>query len=203
MVSGVWCPPPRRARANPERLPLLLAFRTAPSLPRRKSYGYFHGGPNPYDPAGGSPDPSGKGGIPEDTPAELFAPVIAVYSRAAGAGAGTGDGTAEGRAAPRAAVPTATSLLVELDGGALNVWGGSNYSTFGKIWLNLTATDGAGTLGAAAGAGDGLFNSGSPELKFELEVTWQGKKPTRLPESVWLEMRPLLPEGAMRMEVRC
>ena len=73
----------------------------------------------------------------------------------------------------------ASSVLLQLDGSAM---GHVGYSTFGSIWLNYSAV--------AAGA------TGDDTLRFALELAWDRKTPTRLPESTWLEVRPAFPPAA-------
>ena len=76
---------------------------------------------------------------------------------------------------------------------------GSSYSAFGKIWLNYSYTaDNAGHGGTAAdNAGRSGRTAAVPATDgggggFTVELIWESKTPTRLPESVWLETRPLL-----------
>merc|ERR1711871_423375 len=81
---------------------------------------------------------------------------------------------------------SATSMLVCLNGSVLNK---QNYSQFDFVWLNVSSpvvADGSSSTDAVA--------------SLDLSVTWQGKKPTRLPESIWLEVRPLLSDS-VRMHV--
>jgi hypothetical protein len=120
------------------------------------TYIYSHGGEHPYSPGAYTPPSPGLNTSAKLQSQEIYAPVSGVWGR---------------QMATASRVTVYDSILLRLDGAAL---GPDSYSTFGDIWINISAT-------ATAGA------------PIDVEVLWSSKTPTRLPESVWFEFRPHLP----------
>lgn len=89
------------------------------------------------------------------------------------------------RASTEGTADTTDSVVLELEmpsDRALDVYGAPP-----RVWLNYSAA----RPGSASAAGPGHFD---PLL---LEVCWQGKAATRLPESTWLEVWPHLAYGSL------
>lgn len=143
-----------------------------------RSYVYSHGGDHPYSPGSYSPPSPELNTTARLESRALFAPVSNVWAKALSSSSSSSS--------------TVTSVLVQLNGSAM----GNGYSAFGAIWLNYSVATSKILGGSATGQDsadpDGGGHSSMARSEFGVELVWTSKTPTRLPESVWLEVRPKL-----------
>ena len=177
--------------ANASHPLLRFAYRThayAEKARYKRTYGYSHGGEHPY--------PQCYPSCPVTPPSGASAPMHGhvYYARVSGMwtrGTRTRDGDGSS---------SSSSVLLQLNGSAME----TGYSAFGAIWLNYSAMIAADDKSASAGddSGGDVKAGDLGELHYSLDLAWATKSATRLPESTWLETRPVLPPAAATAQAR-
>jgi uncharacterized membrane protein YgcG len=159
-----------------------------------KTYTYAHGGDHPYSPGKFTPPAPGMNRTvgPVMSSEQLYAPVVGIWTRAGRVMSEAQQVLQAGQAQQQQVNPV-QSVLVLLNGSLLP----QSYGPPTMIWLNITVPVDSLPTEAARRSWSRVDNAsvgvGDAVGGFDLEVSWAGKRPTRLPESIWLETRPMLP----------
>eukprot|EP00041_Stephanoeca_diplocostata_P032029 m.1014457 g.1014457 ORF g.1014457 m.1014457 type:complete len:862 (+) comp24072_c0_seq8:282-2867(+) len=158
--------------ASPSHPLLRFMYRThsyAEKCRYAKTYQYSHGGIHPYSPGAYTPPSPGLNASASLEARQLHAPVAEMWALPP-------HDTDWHQGSNHTQVATYQSVVLRLNGVfPQSATSDVPYSTFGAVWVNLTAASGeAGTAVTA-------------------EIVWEAKTPTRLPESTWVEFRPRLP----------